>query len=1264
MDDDVLSALFSNSNFSMDFSDPLLDLIEYGRAIVSIPPDLPRNLSAPEQRKNVRHYSFPKALVKWIDRRIPYHPENSSISVDFQKIQKEHSYLDSRKNKAFILSSLAFWGLGFDKKGPAFFKQKNNLFKWIANIHLGRHCQRNPASALMCIIPFSIVADQFPQGVANIFHDVLVKCSLELPPQQLFDILFPMSGSMRSFNREKDLGPDPDLLILSFYAPEFAKLKNPQNQHAYIDPIHSSYFQLTDRSFLFNQSTLPIWHCWVIHDVLFRLMMKLCNQLRTSCKFSSTDETINLLSYDDSVDAFSFFQVWVTQFQQASIPVHKMRSTSNNDYNEFCEVFPKICLRSFTKLFRDLQKKLITVEQIYFFRGKRLLFDALRALKFTNAREVVRKHQGKILLFQGQVGSMQKICKTFFPKDPAFEILKDAEARWNELRIIDLMFLFGEVLEAPPSTQPPPGQLPLILIESINWMSCMLNSNLFSHIWDHDEGGNRASKIIQIRKKWQQLFKSIVDKTITFPQLSLLVNLLVDEKELELLYTTTSQETSKLSYHVRGVDHIVVSSMRQSLSEFVHFQGLFKNIKQIANCLPYFKNWIRDHGSVEKLQSYVKDFQVLIKKNKWDKQKLSSYNKFATTCENIPSSLFSLNSALFQKILEADDLFNWLRTQSDDQDFQNGIEVAMCRSEMECPSKLWINEDGSSGRVNEQILSMLQSVRSYLHSFIYRKELIFDDMRDFIASFLSQLQPFEDKILVSINTCIQYCGPLIELLTASPDGVAPERLLKLLQPSSNGFWVCDSKLLQNEVSTDSISGVLSVLRLKYYISTKDESISRQMIVSEIEDFQSTVILSQTDQKSKSSRDKINNFVESFSWMKKYASCLLSLHSLGHFHYDTFLESISIQNDSEFIHEKVVKVQELLSEWESMVIQTRMKYSSMNYFGMKLIRELVQFLWKRVKCDSSSSITEDIVKTMAYLINPVSVFNDDLLVNVNRELLSCWVHLTSEDSDTTDDRQILEAFEDDDLVPTPLSSGMNESPPHKAYKERTLSLEELLDSCGKVVQQVYGKIPLCIRRVEISKCQQTLKFRSGDVHLICSPSYELVFPQVLSAYLPYGVLPERRNLLLCHEDTPWEEVLLFLFRWKHATTTDEDPLFCLANPDILSNSIQNKCASLIYEFVDTTVVPFVLVCGPSKNVYIVSQFFNRTMAYFPFQRSVIQNFVQRAFSGHVGTFVSNYAGEGKSFHIRIDTSSSISLQFHRYQGGGTAGDVHLIQCFLS
>ena len=81
--------------------------------------------------------------------------------------------------------------------------------------------------------------------------------------------------------------------------------------------------------------------------------------------------------------------------------------------------------------------------------------------------------------------------------------------------------------------------------------------------------------------------------------------------------------------------------------------------------------------------------------------------------QGIDARLLLVDSSILDAISSGFELLNWLRTIPNDTDFTASLEMALGRSEMQCPPELWIDgEDGRPGHPNEEMLSMLSSVRS------------------------------------------------------------------------------------------------------------------------------------------------------------------------------------------------------------------------------------------------------------------------------------------------------------------------------------------------------------------------------------------------------------------------------------------------------------------------------------------------------------------------------------------------------------------------
>jgi hypothetical protein len=133
----------------------------------------------------------------------------------------------------------------------------------------------------------------------------------------------------------------------------------------------------------------------------------------------------------------------------------------------------------------------------------------------------------------------------------------------------------------------------------------------------------------------------------------------------------------------------------------------------------------------------------------------------------------------------------WLRGFRVDAEFSTGVEMAMGRSEMECPPELWTEKNGS-GRPDEEKLSMLTSVRNFLYRWIYADRLsnfsLFGNFNNVMRG-IALLGPAPDSFASSLEECIRLLMPLTELLSDDDDNTAPSKLLQLLDHTSKARWV-------------------------------------------------------------------------------------------------------------------------------------------------------------------------------------------------------------------------------------------------------------------------------------------------------------------------------------------------------------------------------------------------------------------------------------------------------------------------------------------
>ena len=213
----------------------------------------------------------------------------------------------------------------------------------------------------------------------------------------------------------------------------------------------------------------------------------------------------------------------------------------------------------------------------------------------------------------------------------------------------------------------------------------------------------------------------------------------------------------------------------------------------------------------------------------------------------------------------------------------------MGKGEMECPVELWVSEPNGPGHPNEEILSALQAVRTFFHHFLSRPLPLFADLDEFIRIFFSKIPSVSDLNLSQLKRCSEFLHPLTELL-GTGENSAPDRLLRILLPQSNPLWALRSPKKATINQTDGTykdewaihsadvteSDVTIELTLEYSIRMREGHVRKSMSAEETEDFQSSLILAQTDKRSSETTDAIQGFVEGFSWMKGLRDVLAAL----------------------------------------------------------------------------------------------------------------------------------------------------------------------------------------------------------------------------------------------------------------------------------------------------------------------------------------------------------------------------------------------------
>ena len=199
--------------------------------------------------------------------------------------------------------------------------------------------------------------------------------------------------------------------------------------------------------------------------------------------------------------------------------------------------------------------------------------------------------------------------------------------------------------------------------------------------------------------------------------------------------------------------------------------------------------------------------------------------------------------------------------------------MAMGKTEMECPVELWVVEENSPGHPDEHVLSMLQSIRSHLHPFIFRDQNIYPTLSSFFSEFLSRTNAPPEGLPEFLDVCSVLLQPVVELLSSSGD-LAPERLMRMLLEESKGEWRI--ALGEEKEKGKGEGGRVLELELFYLARLKRGLVGKRLVVSEIEDFQSSVMLSRTEVREEEVQVAVMNFVESFAWCKILCEAMMEI----------------------------------------------------------------------------------------------------------------------------------------------------------------------------------------------------------------------------------------------------------------------------------------------------------------------------------------------------------------------------------------------------
>lgn len=447
----------------------------------------------------------------------------------------------------------------------------------------------------------------------------------------------------------------------------------------------------------------------------------------------------------------------------------------------------------------------------------------------------------------------------------------------------------------------------------------------------------------------------------------------LDVKEMIHIIEDSSNNNSSTTYRNRRYcaelsmyiyDHLVDPIIRTK--QIVDVINEVDSIRYLLGS-SVLRKWILNHESIDFLLSKIDSLfndRLNINENHTIYRLLKSmtlsdmdsmYDLY-NLCQLNYEMFSKVNVSLLESIEFGIDILDWLRMHPDDQDFKNGIEMALGVSEMDCPPELWISSstDQSAaeaaaqhqtyGHIDEKVFSQLQFIRNYFHGVIfgsgsgsihnnqedcplYRRQ--YKDFDEFSDAFASKLSVFEPCIIEYIRKISSILKPIVSLLEKSivdDNNIMSASIERLIQFSNvsecSTKWVIhinnanlhrkiislDSSLsyplddlsMSNYDSISSSSGSNSVLdnmdcclSLESFELTSSGNKKKVLHSNDIEEFRTSVVLSKSNNMNLYIASLVKNFLKSIELIKQYATLIVSLHQQGHPRYSGIQDQSSL-----------------------------------------------------------------------------------------------------------------------------------------------------------------------------------------------------------------------------------------------------------------------------------------------------------------------------------------------------------------------------------
>lgn len=625
------------------------------------------------------------------------------------------------------------------------------------------------------------------------------------------------------------------------------------------------------------------------------------------------------------------------------------------------------------------------------------------------------------------------------------------------------------------------------------------------------------------------------------------------------------------------------------------------------------------------------------------KAPMGSVRALAVLAERVPALLCSVSHRILNAVVEHEPLLAWLRTFSSDHDFRAALEMALGKTQTECPFELWVD-----GRVDESLLSTLADIRRLLHPYLYRREERFGSVQDALVP-LARLGTPPSNLEARLARLSALLQPLSDLIDPVGDP-STSQLMQLLIPARRARWLLDTAAAAGER-----------VQLRFFLpdaTGREHERTRQL--AELEEFHASILL-RTGRRSEQQAAATDKFVDMFAWVKVLHATLETLRDLGHPHYLAYRFEFELVVDAVNLQAEARALQQELTAWQDATHGLCDGHIVLNSFSGLQLQALLCALDVFYPDSSAKTNPNPTANPLAHGTALTSAV-EALLATWNAPCAADGRHVCAlvaaleaawRDSSTPKAHAAVIAF---------AAATQHAALPAPHFPAHLQTVVQLTADAGR---RAFCDVPrppgaavlerlARVLQVGLDATQTRPRMRAlppdvlppvplpplaSRVHNVCVDGFEAAAALCIVAFAAHGRMPEPRTCLVLCEGTTEADVAHFVARWAQSALLGlqdaQSDLHCLMAVDG-SYRIHAAAATAIARWQAQATAPLLVLTGSEKQDYLASQLSYARSTVHPIALSDAQQCLQamlNVWTAGATAFVSREAGAGKSFAIR-------------------------------